>query len=279
MTMSTARIWAFFRLVRILVFSLSTILSMGFTAIYSVLLWRGWTLYSTEQRAVVISLLAVYALSSITFYLMLIFRFRLWMDGVRIAVLLFFQVGGTVTIALFLPSLPCTNLGSVSTCKTVENIVIFGGWSLTGLLLLFAFYLAAMSYVPLPKPRPNPEAILALNFATEKREKRASQSSVGSTNSVYSQTSLVETPPIQNNKTTSPSTSSTPRIPLTYYRPGSAGSLRSTATTTRSNIRASTQQKYYNNHGFSAPQPRMPQTRPLPVMVTEPFSRQGTPIY
>lgn len=66
----TARTWAFFRLVRILVFcefltwsrsagarptnllhqALSTILSMGFTAIYSVLLWRGWNLYSTEQR-------------------------------------------------------------------------------------------------------------------------------------------------------------------------------------------------------------------------------------
>ena len=89
--------------------------------------------------------------------------------------------------------------GSVSTCRTVENVVMFGGWSLTGLrnsficfwfitaqfnhpfsVLLFAFYLAAMSYVPLPIPRPNPEAVLALNIAAEKRMKRASSSSFGS---------------------------------------------------------------------------------------------------
>ncbi|PPQ72152.1 hypothetical protein CVT26_006908 [Gymnopilus dilepis] len=256
---------------------------MAFTAIYSVLLWRGWNLYNTEQRAVVISLLTVYAVSSITFYLMLIFRFRLWMDGIRLAVLLFFQVGGTVTIALFLPSLPCTNLGSVSTCRTVENVVMFGGWSLTGLLLLFAFYLAAMSYVPLPIPRPNPEAVLALNIAAEKRMKRASSSSFGSASSVYSQTSFVGQPPTgftgnRSNNPAVPRSLGPPRMPLNYNRPGSPGSLRSTATTSRSNIRASTREKYYNSQGLSAPQPRPPQQTQLSVMANEPFSRQGTPM-
>lgn len=141
-----------------------------------------------------------------------------------------------------------------------------------------------MSYVPLPMPRPNPEAVLALNLAAGKREKRASLSSVGSASSVYSQTSFVSrlpvgTPRSQTNNTPAPSVSGPPRVPLNYYRSGSPASLRSTVTTSRSNIRASTRQKYYNSHGLSAPQPRVPQQVQLPTMATEPpFSRQGTPM-
>ncbi|KDR81514.1 hypothetical protein GALMADRAFT_221377 [Galerina marginata CBS 339.88] len=291
MEQSTVRTWALFKLIRALVFSLATILSMGFAAIYAVLLLREWNSYSGDQRAIVITLLVIYAVSSIVLYLMLIFRFRLWLDGIRVAFLLFFQVGGTVTIALFKSSFPCNNLGSVSTCKTVETVAIFGGWSLAGLLILFAFYLAAMSYVPVPKPRAHPEAALALNlgkdFVSEKREKRASLSSLGSASSVYSQPSFIgslppATPRNHTHAIRSSSVASVPRTPQNYYRPGTPGSIRSMAPSTVSNIRASTRQRYYNSNRIPAPQPRAPQP-PLPIMANiqafnEHVSRQGTPM-
>ncbi|KAF4614743.1 hypothetical protein D9613_002660 [Agrocybe pediades] len=194
MAKSTAQSWALFKAIRVMVFSFAMICSMGFAAIYAVLLLRGWSSYNGQQRCVVIISLVVYAISSLLLYLMLILRFRVWLDGVRIVLLLFCQVGGTVTFAIFRPNLPCSNLGSVSTCDTVETIVTYGGWGLAGLSI--------MSYVPVPPPRPNPEAVLALKLSNdftpyqkEKQGKRLSDSSMGSSTSSYSQSSFVASRP------------------------------------------------------------------------------------
>jgi len=214
-----------FKLIRIFIFSLSTIVCMGWTALYSVLLIHGWSTFMVEQRAIVLLLISIYGLSSVVLYLMIVVRFRLWMDGARIAFLFLFQAGGTVTFFLFKP-LPanCHNIGPETTCKTIEDIVIFGGWSLSGLLLIYGLLLGIMSYIPAPMPLPNPEDALAVNFGNEKllaNEKRESAITVGSQ---YSQLSFFGPAP--------PAAMDTARMDSNYHRPKTPSSTRSIAPST-----------------------------------------------
>ncbi|KAF9453232.1 hypothetical protein P691DRAFT_771599 [Macrolepiota fuliginosa MF-IS2] len=110
---------------------------------------------------------------------MIIVRFRLWLDGARVAFLALFQGGATVTFTLFKSSLPCNNLGSVQTCKTMSTVAIFVGWSLAGL--------PAMSYVPQPPPPTNPEESI-----TDDRNKSGHYSSPSLASSKSSSTLVVD---------------------------------------------------------------------------------------
>jgi len=157
--MST-QLWVVFRRIRVAVFVISTILSMAWTILLAVLLLREWKTYNLTQHAILISLLVTNGVSTIILYLMIIVKFRLWLDGARVAILVLFQAGGTVTFALSNTSFPCNNIGTFSDCKTIESIITFGGWSLASLLLFYAFCLAFMSHVPAPPSPLNPEYIL-----------------------------------------------------------------------------------------------------------------------
>ncbi|RDB21274.1 hypothetical protein Hypma_011511 [Hypsizygus marmoreus] len=157
----SSRVWTIFRTIRVVIFALSTLLSLAWAIIFATLLLREWATYSISQRAVVIMALSINGVSALLLYLMIVVRFRLWLDAARIAFVLFFQLGSTITFALCSPSFPCNNLGSEEDCKRVTLTAINGGLGLSGLLLVYAFYLAVMSYVPPPPPPWNPESVLS----------------------------------------------------------------------------------------------------------------------
>ncbi|KAF8078045.1 hypothetical protein FPV67DRAFT_1443547 [Lyophyllum atratum] len=138
--------------VRVIVFAFATLLSIAWTIMFMVLLLREWRTYDIRQRAIVIISLVINGTSAIFLYLMIVVRFRLWPDAARVAFILLFQLGSTVTFALFSPSFPCDNLGSETDCRRLTSAVINGGWALSGL--------SVMSHIPMPPPRPNPEAAL-----------------------------------------------------------------------------------------------------------------------
>ncbi|KAF8797934.1 hypothetical protein BYT27DRAFT_7124036 [Phlegmacium glaucopus] len=285
---SAARTWALFKIIRILIFALSTIACMVWTAFYTFLLIRGWSSFLVDQRAIILVLISIYGISSIILYLMIVVIFRPWMDGARVAFLVLFQVGGTVTFFIFRPSFPCHNIGTQSTCRAVEDIVIFGGWSLSGLLLIYGFFLAIMSYVPVPTPPPNPEAALAINLGNDsflEKEKRRSSISV---DSHYSQPSFIEpatpVPSIHypNDSTRAPFVRSPDRMGYNYnYRSGTPGSVRSTITTTsRSSTQGSTSSRHDYFYPSRVPTPASSIRSPLLPNARSPHppvSRQGTP--
>ncbi|PPQ64106.1 hypothetical protein CVT24_008923 [Panaeolus cyanescens] len=287
--MPNARIWRAFRITRLCVYVIATLLSIALAAIYAVLLIRGWTSFLAGQRAIMLVLLLIYAISAIVNYLMILIPFRIWLDGAPVAVLLIFQVGGTVTFSLFYPGFPCHNLADVSTCKRVEMAAIFGGWSLAGFLLIYAFALSAMCYVPAPSTR----RLMLIEDGpltsqhekevySEKAQKRLSQTSTGSEGSVYSQSSFSVTrspafpsPSYKTGYPASPVDVVQVQLPPPYYRPGSPGSIHSSTHSTVSDIRESTRQRYYQSGLMPAPAPRFP-----PGLVAPPppesLSRQTT---
>ncbi|KAF9456528.1 hypothetical protein BDZ94DRAFT_352575 [Collybia nuda] len=157
----SSQVWSRFRKIRAIIFAFSTLLTIAWTIIFTILLLRQWSTYNMGQRATVLVLLSINGVSSILTYLMIVVRFTLWIDGVRITLILVFQLGGTISFALLNPRFPCNNLGSINDCKNVTLAVIMGGWTLSGLLLFYAFLLAIMSYIPPSVPLPNPEDALS----------------------------------------------------------------------------------------------------------------------
>jgi len=152
--------WTAFKAVRVVLFALASILCITLTIIFTILLIREWSLYNISQRIIVVVSLTINGVSAILLYLMIVVQFRLWLDAARVASLILFQLGSTVTFAIVSSSLPCKNIGSETDCRHILTGAVDGGWVLTGLLLLYAFYLAVMSYIPLPSPPSNPEDAL-----------------------------------------------------------------------------------------------------------------------
>ncbi|KAF9052971.1 hypothetical protein BJ165DRAFT_1523720 [Panaeolus papilionaceus] len=287
--MPNVRIWRAFRITRICVYVIAILLTIALAAIYAVLLIRGWASFIAGQRAIMLALLFLNALSAIVLYLMMLISFRVWLDGARIALLLIFQVGGTVTFSLFYPGFPCSNLGDVSTCKRVEMAAIFGGWSLAGFLLMYAFALSAMCYVPEPSTR---RLVLVEDgpmtsqnekeVYSEKTQKRLSQTSIGSERSLYSQSSFsaTQSPTIPRSAykpgfVSSPTGMAQVQFPPPYYRPDTPGSVHSNTPSSISEIRETTRQRYFQSGLMPAPAPRFPPGLMAPP-APESLSRQTT---
>ncbi|GLB35048.1 hypothetical protein LshimejAT787_0206130 [Lyophyllum shimeji] len=88
----SSRAWATFRAVRVGIFALAALLSLGWTIVLTVLLLREWRAYDISQRAIVIVSLVINGVSAILLYLMIVVHFRLWLDAARVAFVLHFQL-------------------------------------------------------------------------------------------------------------------------------------------------------------------------------------------
>lgn len=314
---TSTKLWVGFRMCRVAVFAFSTFLSMALSVIYAVLLIREWKSYNNAQRTIVIITLVVNALSTILLYLMIIVRFRLWLDGLRVAFVALFQGGSAITFAIFNSSFPCDNLGPVRTCKTVSTVAIFGGCTLTGLLILYAFCLAIMSHVPRPSPPRNPEESLvdgvkklghqpssasvtssttSKSFISDSKNDKWNEKrrSLGSeSGSEYSEISWIgsraTTPHLRSPSLASRSTTHTERYGV--YRPSTPQSIRSPTASSISSSLYPAKSVSSNNTGYhqpglhpsgyysnpSSPFPPKPRLLSLPNPFLEPVSRSGTP--
>ncbi|KAF9001860.1 hypothetical protein BDQ17DRAFT_1426161 [Cyathus striatus] len=166
--------WLVFKRLRVAFFALSTILCMTLTVIYSVLLFREWAFYDVAQRCITIMLISVNGISSILLYLMIIVRFRFWLDVARVGSLLGFQIGGNVVFIIFQSELPCQNLGSPKDCEQVLSSVSLISWALSGILLLYTFTLLYSRSLNPPTGPPDPEARLMHEGLTGNRNSYAS---------------------------------------------------------------------------------------------------------
>ncbi|KAL0947020.1 hypothetical protein HGRIS_013164 [Hohenbuehelia grisea] len=146
--MKPAQLWAIFKKARLYMFALSAIFSAAWTVFLSVFLSREWPEYGTPQRAIFLTLVVVGGMSAILLYLMIVVRFRLWLDGARVAFLLTFQLGSALLLSFNTSIFPCTRFVTTSTCKTVFFVIIVGSWSQSLLLVLYAGFLSLMACVP-----------------------------------------------------------------------------------------------------------------------------------
>jgi len=276
----SSRAWTTFRAVRVVLFALATLLTIAWTIMYMVLLLREWSTYNTAQRAIVIMSLVINGVSAILLYLMIVVHFRVWLDAARVAFVLLFQLASTVTFALFSPNLPCNNLGSETDCRHVTSAVINGGWTLLGLLLFYAFYLAVMSYIPMPPPRPNPEAALSdtksPRSTTPSRiwflnaEKRLSKGSASSFIQPLSANPSLHRSPNPSVKSLSVSSRQ-----YGIYRPNSPASFYSSASSSISSVRG---HRGAPSSLYPPTSVQAPASQPFPNPLVDPVFRKPSPL-
>ncbi|THU92208.1 hypothetical protein K435DRAFT_216370 [Dendrothele bispora CBS 962.96] len=134
--MSKLGLWTFFIRFRIFIFALCAVISMACSIVFGALLLREWSFYNITQRSVVLGLAIIHGVGAILLYLMIIVRFRIWLDVARLSFYLFSLLGGNTFFAVVNGSYPCNNLGSHTLCRRITWSVIIGSWVQSGLLLL-----------------------------------------------------------------------------------------------------------------------------------------------
>ncbi|KAI0647198.1 hypothetical protein C8Q79DRAFT_611013 [Trametes meyenii] len=178
--------WNVFRKVRKIVFAFIALASLAWAVVLSLYLSKEWAHFSTLQRAIVLALIGVNALTSLLLYLMIVVVFRMWKELLRMLFLLAIHIGTAVPFTLYRFSFPCDFFGTKTACKVVALTFLATAWSITGLLLGYTVYLCIMSRVPRPFPLITPNDLLSTPPSTSATPTGASQRPA-SPASVYSQ--------------------------------------------------------------------------------------------
>ncbi|KAI9065131.1 hypothetical protein FKP32DRAFT_1568527 [Trametes sanguinea] len=152
--------WSLFRKVRRVVFAFIAIASLIWSVILSLYLSKEWLHSTVLQRAIILALISVNALTSLLLYLMIVVVFRMWKELLRMLFLLAIHIAPAVLFTLYGITFSCQIFDSMNTCKLVDLIFLASTWSITGLLLGYTVYLFIMSRVPRPFPLVTPNDLL-----------------------------------------------------------------------------------------------------------------------
>ncbi|KAI6103473.1 hypothetical protein F5141DRAFT_208824 [Pisolithus sp. B1] len=151
--MPVPKSWLLFRRFRVTVLSFAAILCLLWSVLVAVYLSRNWSSYETGQRGFFSGLVALDFVSSILIYLMIVVKYTYWPDAARTVVLVGLHAAGTITVMALKPHLPCNTFGGWSTCNTLTDIIIYGSWTITGLLGLYGVVLPFIAGLRLFPPR------------------------------------------------------------------------------------------------------------------------------
>ncbi|KAH9901075.1 hypothetical protein C8Q73DRAFT_229777 [Cubamyces lactineus] len=152
--------WSLFRTVRRVIFALIAIASIIWSVLLSLYLSKEWVHFNTLQRAIILTLIGVNALTSVLLYLMIVVVFCMWRELLRMLFLLAIHIAPAVLLTLFGSSFSCAIFDTKATCKAVNLAIFSVAWSITGLLLVYTLYLCVMSRVPRPFPLITPNELL-----------------------------------------------------------------------------------------------------------------------
>ncbi|KAI6005534.1 hypothetical protein EDD15DRAFT_2212318 [Pisolithus albus] len=126
--MAVPKSWSLFRRFRVTVLSFAAVLC----------LLMNWSSYEAGQHFV----------SSILIYLMIVVKYTYWPDAARTVVLLGLHAAGTIITMMLKTHLPCDTFGGWSTCNTLTDVIIYGSWTITGLIGLYGIVLPFMAGLP-----------------------------------------------------------------------------------------------------------------------------------
>lgn len=114
----------------------------------AVYLAKNWSSYEAGQRGFFSGLVALDFVSSILIYLMIVVKYTYWPDAARTVVLLGLHAAGTIITMMLKTHLPCDTFGGWSTCNTLTDAIIYGSWTITGLIGLYGIVLPFMAGLP-----------------------------------------------------------------------------------------------------------------------------------
>jgi len=134
-----ARIWAFSSII---------LVSLLWITALSVEAFTRWDLSGKQERTFLVVLLLTNFISVIMLPILLIVRFRAWLDGARMGFLLLSHIGTAATYSFWFPYLPCTSDDGdeVGVCELVNMYTLIACWVNPVLLIIYTACLSLMVY-------------------------------------------------------------------------------------------------------------------------------------
>jgi len=129
-------------------FGIISLLSFTWIALLSVVAYTRFTLSSRPEQTFIIVLLLVNLLTVVLLPVMLLLRFRSWLDAVRMFTLLTCHIGIAATYTVWVPNMPCSSSSAdeEGVCELVGTYMLIGAWIIPVLLIVYCCCLALMVY-------------------------------------------------------------------------------------------------------------------------------------
>jgi len=127
-------------------FGIISLLSLTWIILLSVVAYTRFSLTSRPAQTFIIVLLLVNLLTVILLPVMLLLRFRSWLDAVRLLILLTCHIGIAATYSVWVPNLQCSssNGDEEGVCELVDMYMLIGTWIIPALLIVYSCCLALM---------------------------------------------------------------------------------------------------------------------------------------
>lgn len=134
-----------FRRLRTTAFSCIIAVSFVWTILFSVDLFVRWDSSDTTQRNLVLGLVIINAITVVMLPLLLIVRFRAWLDTIRFIFLIFAHTAIATGYTLWYPSYQCPTAQTpddIAVCSVFNMYILIASWIIPGLLISYAVCLA-----------------------------------------------------------------------------------------------------------------------------------------
>jgi len=129
-------------------FGIISLLSFIWITLLCVVAYIRFTLSSRPEQTFIVVLLLINLLTVILLPIMLILRFRSWLDAVRMVSLLTCHIGVAATYTIWVPNMPCSSsdVDETGVCELVNTYTLIGTWVIPTLLVVYSCCLALMVY-------------------------------------------------------------------------------------------------------------------------------------
>jgi len=113
-----------------------------------VVAYTRFSLSSQPEQTFIVVLLLINLLTVVLLPVMLLLRFRAWLDAVRMLSLLTCHIGIAVAYTIWVPNMPCSSSNGDETgvCELVNTYTLIGTWIIPVLLIVYCCCLALMVY-------------------------------------------------------------------------------------------------------------------------------------
>jgi len=129
-------------------FSLITLVSFLWITLLSVEAFTRWSLSGEPEQCFLVALLLINLITVIMLLVLLVVRFRAWLDGARLGLLLTAHIGIAATYSFWFPTLPCADNGDEKgVCGLVNMYTLIGCWVNPLLLVIYTACLILMVHL------------------------------------------------------------------------------------------------------------------------------------
>ncbi|KAI9466150.1 hypothetical protein BJY52DRAFT_328716 [Lactarius psammicola] len=138
----------FFLKLRLAMYSLTTLICLLWVILLSCILFIRWDVSSQSERTFLMLFLGIDALTMVMLPILLIAKFRTWLDGARLLFLLVCHIGIALSFAIWLPTISCPDdtPDDRGICQLLNVYIVISSWVPPLLLILYGVCLALYTW-------------------------------------------------------------------------------------------------------------------------------------